>query len=253
MARGVVARTGALGALGLLLALGAATPAAGAGAPAPRGLQIDVRGDTRGMGEVPDGPVLLGRLLAPGDEVTGQVVLRTDIPGRLRVVATDVRSDDNGCDEPEREAGDTTCGPGGGELAGALRLTVRRGGELLWEGSLAALAHDGLPASSLTTGEDAILDWTATVSRSTGNEAQGDSVGFDLRFDLQGSEVEGSAVGRVDVTGLPGALARSGWSAGSAVRVGGALLLAGSGLLLVAERRRGRRAPSEVVSPPTSL
>lgn len=213
----------------VLVGLGMTTPASATGG----GLEIDVAGDSRSMGEPPNGPVIVGDQMAPGDQLLGQVVVRSDTTGELRVLAFDVRSEDNGCEEPEAEDGDTSCGPGQGELDQALVLSVHRDGVLWWRGSLDALQTDGLPTEVLDADEELVLDWTAELPRATGNLVQGDGVAFDLRFDLDGRTAE---VKGVQLT--TGDLPRTGSSLGAALLVGGAVALGGVALQQLARRRR---------------
>jgi hypothetical protein len=64
--------------------------------------------------------------IAPGDTGSATFVVTNPQPFRVRfsIGVTGLSNDDNGCNEPEREIGDTTCGPGGGELQSNLRLVL---------------------------------------------------------------------------------------------------------------------------------
>jgi LPXTG-motif cell wall-anchored protein len=197
------------------------------------GLEIDVAGDTAAMGETPDGPVLSGDLLAPGDSTSGQLSVRSDQAGSLGIRVVDLRSDDNGCIEPETAAGDTSCGDGEGEMADAVLVTVTRSGELLWSGSPAQLETDGIPPLVLAAGVVQILDWEATVLPETGNEAQSDSVAFALQLVLDGPEVAGVVIERVDGFGT---LPKTGAPIDLLVLVGVLLLLGGAAAVRLRRR-----------------
>jgi hypothetical protein len=213
----------------LLVGLGAATPALADGG----GLEIDVAGDSRSMGEPPNALVFQGDLMVPGDRMVGQVIVRSDREGELQVLAVDVRSDDNGCEEAEAEDGDTSCGPGQGELDDALVLSVLRDGTLWWRGSLGALETDGLPAETLDADEELVFDWTVELPLATGNLVQGDGVTFDLRFELEGRATE---VGGVQVHGSD--LPRTGSSTGALLLVGASVGIVGVTFRQLARRWR---------------
>lgn len=64
--------------------------------------------------------------MSPGDaaSATFTVTNPQSSPVKFSVAVTALANDDNGCNEPEQVAGDTTCGSGGGELQYDLRLTL---------------------------------------------------------------------------------------------------------------------------------
>ena len=169
----------------------------------------------------------------------GSVVVRSTTAGELRVRATHVTSDDNGCNEPEEVAGDHGCGPGEGELADAASVEVRDSGLVVWFGPLTALAEPGFSAGPIGAGEVRRLDWQLRVSPGVGNEVQGDSIAFGIEFGLDGSSAGGSAVlSSTEVRGL-GELPRTGLPAGLRAAVSGlGLVVVGSLLLLLVRRVR---------------
>ncbi len=164
--------------------------------------------------------------LAPGDTWTHVWKLQNvgSLPGDVKVTLDNIVSYDNGCNEPEISAGDTTCGdPGEGELAGYLRTQIHQshpnvespigwvisdyhaynmagyltgcpnGGMLYIEGS----QMDGqtlgagdfqMVKISLTLDEDVYNDGAGWCPDQTAdiddNLLQSDSVEFDLIFDL---------------------------------------------------------------------
>ena len=69
--------------------------------------------------------------LAPGDSGSATIVVTNPqpFPVKFSIAVTGLSNDDNGCNEPEREIGDTTCGPGGGELQSNLRMVLTATGQ----------------------------------------------------------------------------------------------------------------------------
>ena len=69
--------------------------------------------------------------IAPGDAGSATIVVTNPqpFPVTFSIAVTGLYNDDNGCNEPEREIGDTTCGPGGGELQSNLRITLTATGQ----------------------------------------------------------------------------------------------------------------------------
>jgi hypothetical protein len=67
--------------------------------------------------------------IAPGDSGAATLTVTNPqaFPVRFSVAVTALANDDNGCNEPEEAIGDTTCGPGGGELQFDLRLSLATG------------------------------------------------------------------------------------------------------------------------------
>jgi hypothetical protein len=62
--------------------------------------------------------------IAPGESgsVTFTVTNPEASPATFNFAVASLQNDDNGCNAPEQAAGDTTCGPGGGELQFDLRI-----------------------------------------------------------------------------------------------------------------------------------
>ncbi len=121
------------------------------------------------------------------------------LPGQLRFELTDIQNEENGCNEPEEKM-DRSCGNPGvgeGELGAALatRLKVKVGNdpeiEIIKSTLASAAQSDYLKVWSnrpapiiLKPNETAqiTMEWTESEF---GNETQGDSVKFDVKFELQ--------------------------------------------------------------------
>lgn len=197
--------------------------------------------------------------LAPGMTAEATLGVRNGLhePARLRLRVHDLRDDDNGCAGPERRV-DTTCGPGAGELGGALqvRVLVTRGDTtgVAWHGTLRDLVR-GIDTGVVVRADgQGRIRMTARVPSAAGAAVESDTVGFGLRVVLQGAagsaraEVGDESAQRPDdsasgsplaITGLPAALLAL-----------AAVLLIGSGVVAsVAARRRAQSdAVSRVVS-----
>ncbi|HEX7716751.1 MAG TPA: hypothetical protein VF416_05645 [Marmoricola sp.] len=177
----------------------------------------------------------------------------SDAPADLRVQAVGVTEDDNGCVLPEQQAGDTTCGPDGGELGGWLALRLVRtsdaGEQELWSGTLDQLATGTDVLEGVAGGSTPPLRLEVALPRAATNETQSDRVGFTLRWTYTGqpsqATVLGVQQGTSGASGVLGGLADT----GTAVSLGlvaalAALLAAGGGM--VACGRRGRSAARTV-------
>lgn len=144
----------------------------------------------------------------PGDTGTQTITLTN--PGSIgaggaTVSFVDVANAENKCLEPEAEALDTTCAPatgtqaekdlgaGLGELQNLLKVTVKNGTTVLYDGLLkdvpaTALTTKTAPlgASSVPQPQAVTVDW-AFVSQSDALDSQAmtDSVSFKLKFDIE--------------------------------------------------------------------
>ena len=187
----------------------------------PRGIEVELGGDGTSAGA---GEVLTTGVLAPGSAVRGRVLARTGTPGVLTVGVTGVRSDDNGCVEPERRAGDTGCGRGEGELVESAQVTIRRNDGVEWRGGLSELVEQGAPMGRLQPGHDAELEIELGLPSSIGNRAQEDSLTLAFTFRI------GSEPHRLAVLGVAGGRGPSVWDPSTASLL--AALTAGCGAML---------------------
>lgn len=117
------------------------------------------------------------------------------LPGRLYFRLEDVVNQELGCNEPEAIV-DTTCanpGPQEGELGNKIVANVYLDNNLVHSGNLTATsqadytsAWTALPSVVIPAGGNVQvkMDWSADQA-DYGNEIQGDSLSFNVGFDLQ--------------------------------------------------------------------
>jgi hypothetical protein len=169
----------------------------------------------------------------------------------LRVRATDVTQDDDGCVPSETQAGDVTCGAGGGELGRWLLLRMVRVGDgadqQLWAGSLDQLQAGVDLVDQVAGGDSVQLRLVVELSIDAPNETQSDAVTFTLQSTYTGvlPPTEGPTVSVAAAAGhgqdQPYLAAT-----GSSLSVSALLLataLAATGALLVAASRWPSRRP----------
>lgn len=192
-------------------------------------------------------------LLMPGSEVSTEFVVSNQAgsPASLRVQATDVAEDDNGCVRSEQQSGDVTCGQGGGELGDWLQLElldVTDGADReLWTGTVQDLQNGADALQNVAADGKPRLRLVVSLPRDATNDTMSDQTKFALRWTYTGSVVsaqttvlgvqQGSNVGG---SSHPGLLADT----GSSVSLGLLTLittLLGLGSLLAS---RGRRRPA---------
>ena len=107
--------------------------------------------------------------IAPGDSgsATFTVTNPEASPATFNFAVASLENDDNGCNEPEQAEGDTTCGPGGGELQFDLRIGLIATG-----------------ASDRTVATRTLAEWPALAVADpvalAGNETRTYRVGYDL-------------------------------------------------------------------------
>ena len=138
--------------------------------------------------------------MRPGNQPKGSYILANvgSINGYLDLENISLTDNENGCVEPEIEAGDTTCGnpgAGDGELGSLvnLRLFVDRNGDG-WISASDTVFYNG-PAGSVPTHFEldepinagsstkivALFDWWSSVND---NKGQNDSMVLDMTFEL---------------------------------------------------------------------
>lgn len=107
--------------------------------------------------------------IAPGEtgSATFTVTNPQSLPVEFSIGIPSIVSDDNGCNEPERESGDTTCGAGGGELQLDLRLAL-----------------SAIGTTDRAIGAGTIVEWVATPRVDTfalaGHEARSYRLVYEL-------------------------------------------------------------------------
>jgi hypothetical protein len=190
-------------------------------------------------------------LIMPGSSEVLDLTVPNDsaAPADLSVQAVGVTEDDNGCVRPEQQAGDTTCGPGGGELGDWLALRLVRtsdaGEQELWSGTLGQLEAGAHVLDGVAGGSTPPLRLEIALPRAATNETQSDRVGFTLRWTYTGqpsqATVLGVQQGTSGGTGVLGPLADTGTAVSLSLIAALAALLAAGGLL-VAFGSRGRSA-----------
>ena len=127
-------------------------------------------------------------------------VLKNDgsIPGYLNLKNISVASGENGCNDPETAAGDTTCATPGateGELAGVLNYRLmldtncngwfEAGDQILYQGAASGMASQYTPNKQINPGQqvcvNSLINWWTTADD---NKAQGDSMTTNFGFEL---------------------------------------------------------------------
>lgn len=195
-------------------------------------------------------------LLMPGSQASTDFVVSNEagVPASLRVLATDVIEDDNGCVRSERQGGDVTCGPGGGELGGWLHLQlldVTGGGDQeLWAGTVHDLQNGADVLQHVAANGSPRLRLVVSLPRGATNDTMSDQTRFALRWTYTGIAVSAqTTVLGVQQGSNDGGTSHAGFLAdtGSSVSLGLLALitgLLGCGSLLTARGRR-RRAASD--------
>ncbi|MDO8392044.1 MAG: hypothetical protein Q7V57_16330 [Actinomycetota bacterium] len=151
----------------------------------------------------PDGlPLFDLATIAPGDSGAATLVVTNPLafPVTVEFSVASLRDDDNGCTEPERVIGDTTCGSGGGELQDDLRITLTDAttGAVFAADTVHALAALTVPDPVALSGYQArtyAVGYELPIWSS--NMTQSDLVAFELVLVLQpvgGSAVESQAL-----------------------------------------------------------
>jgi hypothetical protein len=193
-------------------------------------------------------------LLMPGSHASTDFVVSNEAgaPASLRVQATDVVEDDNGCVRPEQQSGDVTCGPGGGELGDWLQLQLRDvtdgGDQELWAGTVHDLENGVDALQSVAANGTPRLRLVVTLPRGATNDTMSDQTTFALRWTYTGIAVSAqTTVLGVQQGSNDGAGSHAGLLAatGSSVSLGLLALitgLLGLGSVLTTRSRRRRGA-----------
>lgn len=233
-----------------------AAPAALAGDAGGQVL-IDVPGDGHGFVHDSSTPLLDFDRLAPGMTTSADLAVMNASANAadLTLTATNVVNDDNGCLPPEIRAGDTTCGPGGGELGHWMQFTVSSvdSGAVhpLWTGNIDDLEGGAVLERGITPGAVQTLRLDATLPYAAGNDTMSDRLGYGLRWTLSSSlgsdsaQVAGEKITRDGAGTNPTTLARPGLElpftglyVGRTVLLAISLLFAGLTLVLATRLRR---------------
>ena len=137
--------------------------------------------------------------LVPGNQPTGTFTLKNvgSVNGFVDLESVSVVSDENGCNDPETEAGDITCGnpgAGEGELAKELNFTLfvdyngdgwfSTGDKYVFNGLLSDFASVNLNEPLNAGNELKLTGIVNYFANANDNIAQGDSVEFDMTFEL---------------------------------------------------------------------
>jgi hypothetical protein len=190
--------------------------------------------------------------IMPGSEETFDLAVHndSDAAASLQVQALDVADDDQGCVRPEEQAGDTTCGAGGGELGAWLDLRLvevgAAGDQALWSGTLDQLAAGTNVLDQVAGGSTTQLRLLVSLPLAATNDTMSDEVSFRLRSTLTGQPGQSTVLGVQQGTGggggtsLLGPLAATGTTVSLAL-VGVLVMLLVSGGLLVSYGRRESR------------
>jgi len=203
--------------------------------------------DAQGWVSTPDGlPLFDLAAIAPGDSGAATLIITNpqsfDVTFTLSVAS--LRNDDHGCTEPERAAGDSTCGVGGGELQDDLRITLTDAtGALLAADTLQTLAGlTVLDPTALHGNETRAYDVGYELPIWSTNITQSDRVAFEFELTLE--QVDGDDVDSEALPATPG-LPATGGDQRVVVVVALALVAVGVGLWSVGSRRLGLRADGE--------
>lgn len=186
--------------------------------------------------------------IAPGDSGSATLVVTNPRDGAVtvRVGVASLRTDDNGCVEPERAAGDETCASGGGELQDELWLTlaVDSAERVLGSRTLATWAER--PATDpidLSPHASRTYELSYRLPLESSNLTQSDLVEFRLRVELEGDSDVGSEPPSVVVPATP-SLPSTGAPTGAPVMLGLLLVLAGIAALRSQRPGKDRSAAS---------
>ena len=198
-------------------------------------------------------------VLMPGSQASTDFVVSNEAgtSASLRVQATGVEEDDNGCVVPEKQSGDVTCGDGGGELGDWLQLRLVNitdgADEELWAGSVHDL-EDGADVLQQVAADGAPhLRLVVALPRGATNNTMSDQTSFALRWTYTGTALPSQTTVLAVQQGSNGAGGpHAGLLAdtGSAVSLG--LLASITALLglgsVLAARSRGRRGGSKALA-----
>lgn len=184
--------------------------------------------------------------IVPGDtgSATFAVTNPQAFPVEFSIAITGLANDDNGCNEPEREIGDTTCGAGGGELQSDLRLVLTATSPTdrsIIEGTLDEWAGQAaVDTSALSAHEQRTyrVDYELPIGSSNVTQSDLVSFQFEMRLDQMVDSVA-SEPPPVVIAATP-ALPKTGSNAESIAILGvGAVLV---GIALYTMSVRGRRS-----------
>jgi len=203
-----------------LIATQSTAPMAAAYGDGTGRLLFDVPDDGHGFVEAPSRPLISTGGLAPGYDASGDIRVKNDSghPIDLRLQATDVVDDENGCIEQETRDGDDSCDEGtDGELGDWLEITLvdlaSDADTALWTGSVFDLEEGAVLAEALPVGAALSLRMTTLLPYAAGNDTMTDRVGYDLRWtastntgaatiDILGTELSAPGSGPTTSTGL---------------------------------------------------
>jgi LPXTG-motif cell wall-anchored protein len=183
--------------------------------------------------------------IAPGDSgsATFAVTNPQSFPVEFSVTITGLANDDNGCNEPELEIGDTTCGAGGGELQSDLRVVLTATGatdRFIADDTLDAWAgRSAIDTRALDGHEYRTYRVDYVLPIGTSNVTQSDLVYFELelRLDQVLDAVASEPPEPVVIAATP-SLPRTGTNAATMLLVALGAVLVGVGFVTISVRRR---------------
>ncbi|MFA5095309.1 MAG: TasA family protein [Candidatus Paceibacterota bacterium] len=124
--------------------------------------------------------------VVPGgsEDVSGTITNAGSIDGSLTFAVTQTSNDDNGLTEPEQTGGDSTGGPGEGDLCATMQVKVDYNSVTVYGWNSLAGLSTPLSLGSLSAGADADYTLSYKIPDTVGNEIQGDSCGFGITATL---------------------------------------------------------------------
>jgi hypothetical protein len=176
--------------------------------------------------------------IAPGDSGSATLTVTNPqtFPATFSIAVVGLTNDDNGCNEPETRMGDTTCGPGGGELQIDLLLTLSAVGTdaSAAVGSVADWAtHAAIDPVDLRGFEARTYRIGYELPIATSNITQSDLLSFRLELRLDQSSEASTADPPSVVIVASDALPRTGADHDAVLIAAAAATLAGLCLCLV--------------------
>jgi len=161
---------------------------------------------------------------------------------KFSVAVTGLSNDDNGCNEPERLAGDTTCGPGGGELQSNLRMVLTA--TIQTERPIAEdivnewAARPAVDTVSLSGYESRIYRIGYELPIEASNVTQSDLVSFQLEMRLEQEFESFASDPPTAVVAATSPLPRTGTDSQAMIIIGMGSILVGACMYSTSGRRR---------------
>ena len=181
--------------------------------------------------------------ITPGDSGSAVITVTNpqSSPATFSIAVTALTNDDNGCNEPEQEIGDATCGAGGGELQLDLRLTLTAIGQTDKSVAAATVAEwAAQPAADpLVLGDHETRSYRIgyELPIASTNVVQSDLVAFqfEMRLDQEAGAVASEAPAVAILATAP--LVQTGIDTIELVLLGSSVILSGLALYWFAVRK----------------